>query len=194
MSTVTEPADQVIDEVKPTVPYTESPPEFTLGPIITGAALGIIFAASSLYLVLKVGMTVSASIPVSVVAITLSRFLWKRKGQKSILQNNIVQTTGSAGESIAFGVGVTMPALLLLGFDMDLTRVMIVSLLGGTVGILAMIPLRRAMIVRMHRQLSYPEGRAAAMVLQAGEQLDEGEVEANGQPAARKEGTSSTAI
>jgi putative OPT family oligopeptide transporter len=195
MSTASKPADEIIDEVNPTVPYTESPPEFTLVPIITGAALGIIFAASSLYLVLKIGMTVSASIPVSVVAITLSRALWKRKGQKSILQNNIVQTTGSAGESIAFGVGVTMPALMLLGFDMTLPRVMVVSLLGGCVGILAMIPLRRAMIVRMHRQLSYPEGRAAAMVLQAGESHDDApELVGNGAATPEKQGTSSAAI
>jgi putative OPT family oligopeptide transporter len=87
----------------------------------------------------------------------------------TILENNIVQTAGSAGESIAFGVGVTMPALLMLGFDMDLSRVMVVSILGGLLGILAMIPLRRAFIVRMHKQLLYPEGTAAAQVLISGE-------------------------
>jgi putative OPT family oligopeptide transporter len=171
MATATEPNGSSGNEegFEPVVSHKESPPEFTVMPIVVGSVLGIIFAASSLYLVLKVGMTVSASIPVAVVAITLSRFLWKKSGQKSILQNNIVQTAGSAGESIAFGVGVTMPALLLLGFDMTLARVMVVSLLGGCLGILAMIPLRRVLVVRLHRELAYPEGRACAMVLQAGE-------------------------
>src|SRR5205823_254745 len=148
--------------------------EFTWPAVVVGAVLGIIFGASSLYLVLKVGMTVSASIPVAVLSITMFRAFSRMFGLRpaTILENNIVQTTGSAGESIAFGVGVTMPALMLLGFDMSIWRVMVVSILGGTVGILAMIPLRRAMIVRMHRQLAYPEGRAAAMVLIAGEAQD----------------------
>src|SRR5204863_4266054 len=93
----------------------------------------------------------------------------------SILENNIVQTSGSAGESIAFGVGVTMPALMMLGFQMDLARVMVVAILGGVLGILAMIPLRRAFIVKMHGRpgqpgtLLYPEGVAAAQVLISGE-------------------------
>src|SRR5262249_35558054 len=142
-----------------------------------GTSLGLIFAASSLYLVLKVGMTVSASIPVAVLAITLFRGLSKAFGFRpaTILENNIVQTSGSAGESVAFGVGVTMPALFFLGFEMDLTRVMVVSILGGLLGILAMIPLRRAFIVRMHGRpgqpgtLLYPEGVAAAQVLISGE-------------------------
>lgn len=160
----------------PFVPATEQPAEFTARALILGTVLGLIFAASSLYLVLKVGMTVSASIPVAVLAITLfrvaSRFIG---GPATILENNIVQTAGSAGESIAFGVGVTMPALLLLGFQMDIARVMTVSLLGGLLGILAMIPLRRAFIVRMHGTpgqpgtLLYPEGTACAQVLISGE-------------------------
>jgi putative OPT family oligopeptide transporter len=116
-------------------------------------------------------MTVSATIPVAVLAITLFRGLSRSFGLRraTILENNVVQTAGSAGESIAFGVGVTMPALLMLGFDMDLPRVMVVSILGGLLGILAMIPLRRAFIVRMHKQLLYPEGTAAAQVLISGE-------------------------
>ena len=88
----------------------------------------------------------------------------------TILENNIVQTTGSAGESIAFGVGVTMPALMILGYDMDLVRVMLVAVLGGLLGILMMIPLRRAFIVKQHGQLTYPEGTACAKVLIVGEQ------------------------
>jgi putative OPT family oligopeptide transporter len=150
---------------KPFVPASESPPEFTAAPVIIGALLGIVFGASSVYLVLKVGLTVSASIPVAVLAITLFKVL----GRTTILQNNIVQTTGSAGESIAFGVGLTMPALLLLGFEIEVVRVMTVGVLGGLLGILMMIPLRRAFVVKKHGELRYPEGTACAEVLIAGE-------------------------
>jgi putative OPT family oligopeptide transporter len=143
--------------------------EFTPIPIIVGAILGLIFGASSLYLVLKVGLTVSASIPVAVISITLFRLL-SRFGARdaTILEHNIVQTAGSAGESIAFGVGVTMPAILILGFDLEITRVMLVAILGGLLGILMMIPLRRALIVAQHGVLKYPEGTACAEVLKAG--------------------------
>ena len=147
-------------------------PEFTLPAVLVGAVLGIIFGASSLYLVLKVGMTVSASIPVAVLSITLFRLFSRMFGfrRATILENNIVQTTGSAGESIAFGVGVTMPAVMLVGFDMNLWTVMAVSVLGGALGILMMIPLRRAFIVKQHGTLRYPEGTACADVLIVGEQ------------------------
>ncbi len=150
--------------VKPYIPDDAKVAEFTWSAVILGAVLGIIFGASSLYLVLKVGMTVSASIPVAVMSITLFRGFSKAFGLRpaTILENNIVQTAGSAGESIAFGVGVTMPALMLLGFDMTIQRVMVVSILGGLLGILMMIPLRRAFIVRMHKELLYPEGTACA--------------------------------
>jgi putative OPT family oligopeptide transporter len=156
---------------QPFVPPEESPPELTWAPVVTGALLGIVFGASSLYLVLKVGLTVSASIPVAVMAITLFRGFSKVFGLRraTILENNIVQTTGSAGESIAFGVGLTMPALLLLGFDIDVLRVMTVGVLGGLLGILMMIPLRRAFVVKQHGTLVYPEGTACADVLIAGE-------------------------
>ena len=101
---------------------------------------------------LKVGLTVSASIPVAVISITLFRLLSKFGARDAtILENNIVQTAGSAGESIAFGVGVTMPAILILGFDLEITRVMLVAVLGGLLGILMMIPLRRALIVAAAR-------------------------------------------
>ncbi len=151
------------------IPARTSLPEMTLRAVVTGAILGIIFGASSLYLVLKVGLTVSASIPVAVISITLFRLLSKfRVRDASILEHNIVQTTGSAGESIAFGVGVTMPAILILGFDLELTRVLIVAVLGGLLGILMMIPLRRALIVNQHGFLKYPEGTACAEVLKAG--------------------------
>src|SRR5438046_2550014 len=137
---------------KPYVPDGVQMKEFSWSAVLTGAVLGIVFGASSLYLVLKIGMTVSASIPVAVLAITL--FRWLAKGfnirQPTILENNSIQTTGSAGESIAFGVGVTMPTLMLIGFDMDIGRVMFVATLGGVLGILMMIPLRRAFIVDLH--------------------------------------------
>jgi uncharacterized oligopeptide transporter (OPT) family protein len=157
--------------VKPYVPDDVSIPEFTWPSVLLGGVLGIIFGASSLYLLLKVGMTVSASVPIAVLSITLFRVFSRAFGfrRATILENNVVQTTGSAGESIAFGVGVTMPALLLLGFEMHWVRVMVVSVLGGLLGILMMIPLRRAFIVKQHGKLKYPEGTACAEVLVAGE-------------------------
>src|SRR5437016_6496852 len=209
--------------------------EFTPRALILGTILGMVFGASSLYLVLKVGLTVSASIPVAVISLTLfrlaskikyfllmlavivialpagavasleflrayqsfgtsliaslsrvlaalsillavtgliavllSRFLPKTVKDATILENNIAQTAGSAGESIAFGVGVSVPAIMILGFHLELSRVMLVSVLGGALGILMMIPLRRALIVKEHGTLKYPEGTACAEVLKAG--------------------------
>ena len=143
--------------------------ELTMLPLVVGTVLGVIFGASSLYLVLKVGLTVSASIPVAVISITLFRLLSKMGGRDAtILEHNIVQTAGSAGESIAFGLGVTMPAIMILGFDLEITRVVLVAVLGGLLGILMMIPLRRALIVQQHGLLKYPEGTACAEVLKAG--------------------------
>ena len=143
--------------------------EFTLRALATGTVLGICFGASSLYLVLKVGLTVSASIPVAVISLALFRMLSKLGFRDAtILENNVTQTAGSAGESIAFGVGVTMPAIMILGFDLELSRVLLVSVLGGLLGILMMIPLRRALIVKEHGILKYPEGTACAAVLTAG--------------------------
>src|ERR1051325_10999916 len=164
------------EHLKPTAsePHSYIPPqatmrEFTPRAVIMGALLGVVFGASSLYLVLKVGITVSASIPVAVISLTLFR-LWSKFGGRdaTILENNIVQTAGSAGESIAFGLGVTMPAIMILGFDLEIGRVMLVALLGGLLGILMMIPLRRALIVAQHKELKYPEGTACAEVLKAG--------------------------
>ncbi|HET9599564.1 MAG TPA: oligopeptide transporter, OPT family [Anaeromyxobacteraceae bacterium] len=155
--------------LSPYIPPETSLRELTPRAVILGTILGAIFGASSLYLVLKVGLTVSASIPVAVISITLFR-LGSKLGVKdaTILENNIVQTAGSAGESIAFGVGVTMPAIMILGFDLEITRVMLVAILGGLLGILMMIPLRRALIVAQHGKLKYPEGTACAEVLKAG--------------------------
>jgi putative OPT family oligopeptide transporter len=159
---------------QPFIPAEVVLPELTLLPLVAGTVLGIVFGASSLYLVLKVGLTVSASIPVAVISITFFRLLAALGlRHRSILENNIVQTAGSAGEGIAFGIGVTMPAILILGFDLELTRVLLVSVLGGLLGILMMIPLRRALIVATHGVLKYPEGTACAEVLKAGASEEE---------------------
>lgn len=153
---------------KPYIPASANLPEFTLRALIMGTVLGMIFGASSLYLVLKVGLTVSASIPVAVIAITLFHTAKKFGAREStILENSITQTAGSAGESLAFGLGVTMPAIMILGFDLEISRVMLVGVLGGLLGILMMIPMRRTMIVDAHRELKYPEGTACAEVLKA---------------------------
>ncbi|MBR7798427.1 OPT family oligopeptide transporter [Undibacterium fentianense] len=153
---------------KPYIPASANLPEFTLRALMMGTILGMIFGASSLYLVLKVGLTVSASIPVAVIAITLFRLMHKFGSTDStILENSIAQTAGSAGESLAFGLGVTMPAILILGFDLEIYRIMLVAILGGLLGILLMIPMRRTMIVEKHHELKYPEGTACAEVLKA---------------------------
>jgi len=162
------PTNPLAANFKPFIPPSVQLPELTLFHLLTGTVLGIIFGASSLYLVLKVGLTVSASIPVAVISITIFRIFSKFGFRDAnVLQNNIVQTAGSAGESIAFGLGVTMPAIMILGFDLEIARVMLVAVLGGLLGILMMIPLRRALIVAEHGILKYPEGTACAEVLKA---------------------------
>jgi putative OPT family oligopeptide transporter len=150
----------------PHVPATQSPPELTARGLVLGSVLGIVFGASSVFLAVKVGLTVSASIPVAVLSIAFFR-AW---GRSSVLENTIVQTVGSAGESLAFGVAAALPALLLLGYDIDLMHAFLVSALGGVLGVLMMIPLREGLIVHEHASLTYPEGTAAADVLIAGEE------------------------
>ncbi len=210
-----------LDNFRPYIPDSATLRELTPLPLIVGTLLGIVFGASSLYLVLKTGLTVSASIPVAVIAITVFRLLSKIKvfpqplkyvlmavglligaaafytlsnlgvwfgwsllagvavsallvyavynaDDATILEANVMQTAGSAGESIAFGLGVTMPAIMILGFDLEISRVMLVAILGGLLGILMMIPLRRALIKEQHGFLKYPEGTACAEVLKAG--------------------------
>src|SRR4030095_13443574 len=160
----TRPTNPLAANFKPFIPASVQLPELTWPHLVVGTLLGMVFGASSLYLVLKVGLTVSASIPVGVISITIFRLASKFFGFRdaNVLQNNIVQTAGSAGESIAFGLGVTMPAILILGFDLEIARVMLVAVLGGLLGILMMIPLRRALIVAEHGILKYPEGAACA--------------------------------
>src|SRR5512132_4170407 len=155
----------------PYVPDEARLPELTPRAVAMGSILGLVFGASSVYLALRVGLTVSASVPIAVLSITIFRALSRRLGGRaSILENTVVQTTGSAGESIAAGVAFTLPALVLLGFEMDWTRTLLLSLCGGILGVLMMIPLRRYLIVKEHGRLTYPEGTAAAEVLVAGEE------------------------
>src|SRR5207248_626875 len=143
----TKSENPILASFRPFIPARAQLRELTPLPLMIGTMLGMVFGASSLYLVLKVGLTVSASIPVAVISITIFRLLSKFGLRDStVLENNIVQTAGSAGESIAFGLGVTMPAIMILGFDLEITRVMLVATLGGLIGILMMIPLRRALI------------------------------------------------
>ena len=164
-----QPTNPLLATFRPYIPANVRIRELTALPLIVGTLLGMVFGASSLWLVLKVGLTVSASIPVAVISISLFRLLGKvGVREATILENNVVQTAGSAGESIAFGVGVTMPAIMILGFDLEFTRVMLVATMGGLLGILMMIPLRRALIVQQHGILKYPEGTACAEVLKAG--------------------------
>ena len=169
MSTADPPRADVVSggaAHKPFVSPETRMPELTLKALLMGSVLGIVFALSSVYLGLKVGLTVSASIPVAVLSITLFRWIRLRG---TILENNIAQTTGSAGESLAAGVAFTLPSLLLMGFDMELMRVLLVALLGGLIGVLMMIPLRHGLIVKEHGKLAYPEGTACADVLMVGE-------------------------
>src|SRR5215211_1253075 len=152
-------------EFKSYVPASQSPAELTLRAVILGAVLGVVFAASSVYLALKIGLTVSASIPIAVLSVAFFRTL----GKSTILENNIVQTTGSAGESIAAGVVFTLPAILLMDYDLTVGKVAVIAVIGGLLGVLMMIPLRRALIVKEHGNLPYPEGTACAEVLIVGE-------------------------
>src|SRR5215469_16106865 len=143
----------------------QKPPEFTLRALAIGCIFGIIFGAVTVYVGLRAGLTVAASIPISVLSISILRVL----GRASILENNIVQTTGNAGQSIASGVIFTLPALVFLGFELEYSRIFMLALIGGWLGVLFMIPLRRQLIVQEHGALPYPEGTACADVLMAGE-------------------------
>jgi putative OPT family oligopeptide transporter len=156
-------------EWTPYVAPTESPPEFTAKAIVLGIAFGLLFGASTVYLGLRAGLTVSASIPIAVLAISVL----KKFGGSTILENNIVQTIGSAGESVAGGVVFTIPALIFLlpygpGY-FTYVQITMLTLAGGILGVLMMVPLRRALIVKEHGALPYPEGTACAEVLVAGE-------------------------
>ena len=156
---------------KPYIAPEQSIAEFTLKSVVFGCLFGVIFGCSTVYLALKAGLTVSASIPIAVIAITLGRKFLKT----TILENNIIQTTGSAGESIAAGVVFTLPGFLFLSPGangesyFNYLTILILAAFGGMLGTLMMIPLRRSLIVKEHGTLPYPEGTACASVLQAGE-------------------------
>ncbi|NUR53216.1 MAG: oligopeptide transporter, OPT family [Acidobacteria bacterium] len=154
---------------QPYVPATQSPAEFTIRAVILGMLFGLLFGASTVYLGLRAGLTVSASIPIAVLAISVL----KRLGGSTILENNIVQTIGSAGESVAAGVVFTIPALIFFGARgqayFNYFQITMLAFAGGILGVLMMVPLRRALIVKEHGVLPYPEGTACADVLVAGE-------------------------
>jgi OPT family oligopeptide transporter len=155
---------------KPFVPAEAKMKELTVKSILMGSLFGVIFGAATVYLALKAGLTVSASIPIAVIAITLGRKFLKT----TILENNIIQTTGSAGESIAAGVAFTLPGFLFLSSPssaeyFNYVTILILAIVGGLLGTLLMVPLRKALIVNEHDNLPYPEGTACGDVLKAGE-------------------------
>jgi len=150
---------------RPFVSADESPKELSFRALLLGGIFGILFGAVTVYVGLRAGLTVAASIPISVLSISILRVF----GRATILENNIVQTTGNAGQSIASGVIFTLPALVFLGFDLQSFRIFALALFGGWLGVLFMIPLRRQLIVEEHDTLIYPEGTACAEVLKAGE-------------------------
>jgi putative OPT family oligopeptide transporter len=154
-----------VPDFQPFVPAGENRPEFTFRAILLGSFFGIVFGAVTVYVGLRAGLTVAASIPIAVLSISILRAF----GRASILENNIVQTTGNAGQSVAAGVIFTLPALIFLGFDLEYSRIFLLALIGGWLGVLFMIPLRRQLIVEEHENLKYPEGTACADVLIAGE-------------------------
>ena len=160
-------------DFRPFIPPEARVAEFTVKSILAGSLFGIIFGAATVYLALKAGLTVSASIPIAVIAITLGRRFLKT----TILENNIIQTTGSAGESIAAGVVFTLPGFLFLSEAgsadyFNYFTILILAIFGGMLGTLMMIPLRRSLIVKEHGVLPYPEGTACASVLKAGEKVE----------------------
>ena len=152
---------------EPSVPASEAPPELSVRALLLGALLGVVFGAASTYLALRVGLTTSASVPIAVLAIWAIK---RKHGQRAILEHNIVQTTGSAGESVAAAVVFSVPALIFLGYPLEVGLTTLIALTGGVLGVLMMVPLRRYLIVKEHGVLRYPEGKACAEILQAGEE------------------------
>jgi len=150
---------------QPYVSPDQAPPEFTFRALFLGAIFGILFGGVTVYVGLRAGLTVSASIPIAVLSISILRAF----GRATVLENNIVQTTGNAGQSVASGVIFTLPALIFLGFKLEVARIFLLSLVGGLIGVFFMIPLRRQLIVKEHGTLTYPEGTACADVLIAGD-------------------------
>ncbi|MBQ7974229.1 MAG: oligopeptide transporter, OPT family, partial [Clostridia bacterium] len=160
------------NDFKPYIPAEKVTPEITVASITMGIILAVVFGAANAYLGLRVGMTVSASIPAAVIAMGVIRIIMRKN---SILESNIVQTVGSAGESVAAGAIFTLPALFLWAAEgkmdkPDMLEITLIALIGGLLGVFFMIPLRNALIVKEHGILPYPEGTACAEVLLAGEE------------------------
>ncbi len=153
-------------DFEPYIPASEAPPELTFRALAFGALLGVVFGSASTYLALRVGLTVSASVPIAVLAVWAIK---RKNGQRAILVHNIVQTTGSAGESVAAAVVFTVPALIFLGYPLQVGITTLIAITGGMLGVLMIVPLRRYLIVKEHGVLRYPEGKACAEILQAGE-------------------------
>ncbi len=160
-----EPRNSSLESFTSYIPANQSPAESTFRALALGAILGILFGAASVYLGLRVGLTTSASIPIAVMAITI---LKKLRGN-TVLENNIVQTVGSAGESVAAAVVFTVPALIFLGFPLKTSITLLIAFTGGILGVLMMIPLRRYLIVKEHGNLRFPEGTACAEIIKEGE-------------------------
>ena len=158
------------DQYPPYVPPSQSPPEFTFRSLVLGALFGILFGAANTYLGLRVGLTISTSIPVAVMTVLAFAVLPKRAdGQTSILEANMSQTIGSASSSLASGLIFTIPALFLWGIVPSLPKMTVIALAGGLLGVLFMVPLRRYLIRGEHGKLPYPEGTACGEVLVASE-------------------------
>src|SRR5580765_1359445 len=161
-------AQETAQGFRPYIAPEQEVPEFTTKAVVLGILFGILFGAATVYLALRAGLTVSASVPIAVLSIAV----FKKIGKSTILENNIVQTIGSAGESVAAGVVFTIPALLFLSQGaqyFQYFQIMVLAFVGGILGVLFMIPLRRSLIVKEHGILPYPEGTACADVLIAGE-------------------------
>ena len=153
-------------EFRPYIPADQYLPELSWRAVILGALLGLLFSAVTVYLGLKAGLTVAVNIPISIIAMAVFAGLARKA---SVLEIATVQTTGAAGESIAAGIIFTLPALIFLGFTLDITKAFVVALAGGSLGVCFLIPLRRYLIEREHGVLPYPEGIACAEVIKSGE-------------------------
>ncbi|MDH3196726.1 MAG: OPT/YSL family transporter, partial [Candidatus Krumholzibacteria bacterium] len=154
-----------MSEFKPYVPAETELKDFTVRTIVLGVILGALFGSANAYLGLRVGLTISTSIPLAVVSVAVLRLLAPISGKPTILECNISQTAGSASSSLASGIIFTIPALFMWGYEPSLLQITMLAVCGGVMGILLMIPLRPFLIVKEHHSLPYPEGTAAAQVL-----------------------------
>jgi len=159
-----------MSDFQPYIPSDTDKSDFSLKAVVAGILFGIVFGSANAYLGLRVGLTISTAIPLAIVSVTVFKLFERLIGPSNILEHNIAQTTGSASSSLASGIIFTIPALFLWGFDPSLFQISILAMLGGVLGVLFMIPLRRFLIVKEHENLPYPEGTAAAQVLIAADE------------------------